>query len=256
MSSTSSKIKVLIVEDEIILSQDISLRLKNFGYEVVGIADSAFQAINILRAVRDVDIILMDIMIRGEKDGIELAEMINKSYDIPLIFLTSHADVKLVKRAKEVNPCAYLLKPFNDRQMAIAIELALVNFSQKAPEKDLLKEYKFSKNENEVLKIKDSLFLKKNHRFERVLLNEIQFLQAENNYTTIHTKLDDFLYSMVLKKLEIKLPVDRFLRVHRSYIVNIQAVQGFEGNMLFIKDHKIPVSKSHQQKVFKLFRTI
>lgn len=64
------------------------------------------------------------------------------------------------------------------------------------------------------------------------------------------------MYSTVLKKLEDRLPEDRFLRVHRSFIVNIQSVQGFEGNMLYVENNKIPVSKSHQEEVFKLFRTI
>ncbi len=61
---------------------------------------------------------------------------------------------------------------------------------------------------------------------------------------------------MVLKKLEKELPSDKFLRVHRSYIVNVSAIQGFEGNMLFLKDKKVPVSKSNQSQVFKLFRVL
>ena len=256
MNYPHSKIKVLIIEDELILAQDIALRLRNINYDVIGIVESAKQALNILRETSDIDIILLDIMIKGDKDGIELAKIVNDKFDIPFIFLTSHSDIEIVERAKQVNPHAYLLKPFNDKQISIAIELALVNFSKQSPEKDLLKDYQFSETENTVLKIKDSLFLKKNHRFERVLLNEIQFLEADSNYTTIHTKHDKFVYTMVLKNLESRLPVDRFLRVHRSFIVNIQAVQGFEGNMLYVENQKIPVSKSHQNEVFKLFRTI
>lgn len=256
MKQLTSKIKILIVEDEIILAQDVALRLSNSNYEVVGIAESAEQAIKILKEIPIVDIILLDIMIKGNMDGIDLAKLVNNTFNIPFIFLTSHANTSIVERAKQVNPYAYLLKPFNDRQIAIAIELALVNFSKQTPEQDLLKTQEFPKDDNEVLKIKDSLFLKKNHRFERVLLNEIQFLEADSNYTTIHTKLDKFLYSMVLKKLEMKLPHDRFLRVHRSFIINIQAVQGFEGNTLYIKDQKIPVSKSNHSQVFNLFKTI
>ena len=256
MKQLTPKIKILIVEDEIILAQDVALRLSNSNYEVVGIAESAEQAIKILKEIPIVDIILLDIMIKGNMDGIDLAKLVNNTFNIPFIFLTSHANTSIVERAKQVNPYAYLLKPFNDRQIAIAIELALVNFSKQTPEQDLLKTQEFSKDDNAVLKIKDSLFLKKNHRFERVLLNEIQFLEADSNYTTIHTKRDKFLYSMVLKKLEMKLPQDRFLRVHRSFIINIQAVQGFEGNTLYIKDQKIPVSKSNHSQVFNLFKTI
>ena len=256
MSHQNSKIKILIVEDEILLARDLELRLVASDYEVVGIAKSAGMALYLLKEISDIDLILMDIIIEGDRDGIELAKEVNKLYNVPFIFLSSHADASIVQRAKEVNPYAYLLKPFNNRQIAIAIELALVNFSKQIPENELLKTQEFSKNDNTVLKIKDSLFLKKNHHFERVLLNEIQFLEADSNYTTIHTKLDKFLYSMVLKKMEMKLPKDRFLRVHRSFIINIQAVQGFEGNTLLIEKHKIPVSKANHSQVFNLFRTI
>jgi len=256
MKNLLSKIRILIVEDEIILAQDIAYKLEDSNYDVVGIVDSANKALQLLKEVSDIHIILMDIMIKGGMDGIDLARIINKNYTIPLIFLTSHSDIRLVERAKTVNPYAYLLKPFNDRQINIAIELALTNFSKQTPEKELLKEHNFSYEENNALKIKDSLFLKKNNRFERVSLNEIQFLQAENNYTTIHTKLNKFLYSTVLKKIEQQLPNNMFLRVHRSYIVNTNAINGFEGNMLFVNDKKIPVSKSNHDQVFVLFRTL
>ncbi len=256
MKHLSPKVRILIVEDEMVLAQDVSLRLVDSVYDVVGIVDSADKALQILKEVPDVHIILMDIMIKGDLDGIDLAKLINKNYNIPFIFLTSHSDTSIVERAKQVNPYAYLLKPFNDRQISIAIELALTNFSKRIPEKKLLKEHEFSKIDNNILKIKNNLFLKKNNRYERVSLDEIQFLEADNNYTIIHTKFDKFLYSTVLKKIEAQLPNDLFLRVHRSYMVNINAIAGFEGNMLFINDKKIPVSKSNHNQVFNLFETL
>lgn len=257
MEDKKTKIGILIVEDEMLLAKDIALRLTSNNYRVLGIVDSAEKALKFIEKTPEIDLILLDIMIKGDIDGIELAARINAlSYNIPFIFLTSHADSNLVERAKKQKPYAYLLKPFNDRQLTIAIELALVNYSKQNENNQLLKETQFSVEDNSVLKIKDSLFLKKNNRYEKVLLNEIQFLEADNNYTTIYTKDDKFLYSVVLKKLEEQLPSDIFLRVHRSFIVNIQEVQGFQGNILFLNQKKIPVSKSNQNQVFKLFRTI
>jgi DNA-binding LytR/AlgR family response regulator len=256
MNHPTSKIKILVVEDEIILAEDIALRLRNMNYDVVGIAASAQQAKNILSSSLEVDIIIMDIMIKGDEDGIELAAIVCRKYKLPFIFLTSHSDNAILERARQVNPYAYLLKPFNDKQISIAIELALVNFSRQSSETDLLKNHQFAETENTVLKIKDSLFLKKNNRFERVLLNEIQFLEADSNYTTIYTQNGKFVYTAVLKQLESRLPKDRFLRVHRSFIVNIQAVQAYQGNVLYIESHKILVSKSHKEEVFRLFRTV
>lgn len=256
MNTQPPKVKIIIVEDELLIAQDIANRLTAINYEIVGIAPSANGALQLISKHNDVDIILIDIILKGNLDGIELARIINKKHHIPFIFLTSHADRYLVERAKSVKPYAYILKPFNDRQVSIAVELALVNYSKKTPEKELFKNPSFKATDNQVLQIKDSLFLKKKHHFERVPLKEILFLQADNNYCTVSTKSEKFVYSMVLKKIESHLPKDQFFRVHRSYIININSVNGFEGNMLFVGEKKIPVSKTYKDVVFKLFHTI
>jgi len=256
MNTQASKIKILIVEDEAILASDISNRLKDRNYEIAGIAPTVTRAIQLIEETDAIDIILIDIMLKGDRDGIELAQIINEKYEIPFIFLTAHADDHLVERAKRVRPHAYILKPFNEHQVNIAIELALVNFSKKTPEKNLLEHRGFNPDENQVLQIKDSLFLKKDHHFKRVPLMEILFIQADSNYSSVHTKTDRFIYSIVLRKIEEQLPPNKFLRTHRSFVVNVNSVDGFEGNMLFIGKNKIPVSKAHKSEVFKLFRTI
>ncbi|WP_281987225.1 LytR/AlgR family response regulator transcription factor [Aquimarina aggregata] len=250
------KVKILIVEDEILLAQDISNRLTVIEYEVIGTAPTAIKALKLIAENPDVDIILIDIILKGNLDGIELAGLINAKYNIPFIFLTSHSDNQLIERAKGVYPYAYILKPFNDKQVSTAIELALLNFSKKTPEKELLKSRNFNAPDNQVLQIKDSIFLKKDHHFERVPFKDIYFLKADSNYCTVHAKSGRFMYSMVLKKIEAELPSNQFLRTHRSYVVNIDLVNGFEGNMLFLGEKKIPVSKAHRKDVFKLFHTI
>ena len=248
--------KILIVEDEILLAQDISNRLTDFGYEVIGIAPSVAKAIELINTSTRIDIILVDIILKGNQDGITLANIINNNYRIPFIFLTSHADEILIQRAKLVNPAAYILKPFNDRQVQIAIELALLRSSEENPRKDIT-ENKITKSKNtDAMQIKDSLFLKKDNHFERVPLKKILYLQADNSYSTVFTKTERFIYSMVLKKIEAVLPSNQFLRIHRSYVVNIQSVNGYEGNMLYVGSTKIPVSKAHKKHVFQLFHTI
>ncbi|WP_194767506.1 LytR/AlgR family response regulator transcription factor [Tamlana sp. I1] len=261
MNSLSSTIRILIVEDEKLLAQDISWRLLDMSYEIVGVTDSAESTLALLEKTTDIHLILMDIMIKGDKDGIELAHLINEKYNIPLIFLSSLTDAKVIDRAKQVEPDAYLLKPFNDRQISIAIELALSNFSkqqknQNKKEEKLADATTLPKNDNLPISIKNDLFLKKNNHYERVAMEAIKFLEADNNYTIIHTENDQFLYSTGLKNFEEQLPKETFFRVHRSYLVNISAVSGFEGNMLFIKDKKIPVSKAHRVEILNLFKTL
>lgn len=252
----STTVKVLVVEDEIILAQDISDRLCDMNYEVVGIAPSVAKAVRIMETEKNIDIVMIDIILKGDQDGIDLAEIINEQYQIPFIFLTSHADKSLVERAKKVRPYAYILKPFNDRQVKIAIELALMNFSNQTPGKNIFETKEAEVETSQVLQIKDSLFLKKNQHFVRVALKDILYIEADNNYCTVHTKLARFVYAVVMKKIEAQLPLANFVRTHRSYIVNIHQVQGFEGNLLFVGTHKIPVSKSQKEQVFKLFKTI
>lgn len=256
MIQSIAKLKLLIVEDEILLANDIANKLSDNNYDIIGIADTVHKALKFLDNNQDIDMVLIDIMLKGEFDGIELARFINERYNIPFLFLTSHADNYIIERAKSVKPHAYLLKPFNDRQVCIAIELALKNFSNKAVENEMLTKKHFEASENQVLNIKDSLFLKKNNHFERVHLQEILYLEADSNYCTVYTKKDKFLYSVGLNKIEEQLPKNRFVRVHRSYVININSVSGFEGNMLYILDNKIPVSKSHKDEVFRLFKTL
>ncbi len=256
MENEIEKVNIFIVEDEIILAEDIKYRLSNMGYTVTGMASNAIDALKKIANNTNINIILLDITIKGDLDGIELATLIKAKYDIPFIFLTSNANKDVVERANKTNPHAYILKPFNDRQIDIAINLALINFQSKTQEKSFSLNTNLLPNSQSALKIKDSLFLKKGQHFERVALHDILFLQADSNYCNIFSRAKKFTYATVLKKIEAQLSSLQFLRVHRSYIVNIDKVTGFEGNQLFIDDKKIPISKNYRNTVFKLFNTL
>lgn len=117
-------IKILIVEDEIIIAEDMHQLLLSLGYEVLGIAHKYSVAVSLLEKIKP-DIILLDITLGGSKTGIDLAHHINENYQIPFVFLTSHADAATVKKAKEVRPRAYLVKPFNKEDIYTTLEVAL-----------------------------------------------------------------------------------------------------------------------------------
>ena len=120
----TEKIKLLIVEDEAIVAEDLELAVTNIGYEVVGRAVSADAAV--AKAVElNPDLVLMDIVLRGEKNGIDASREIKEKVDIPVIFLTAYSDVGLIDRAKSTEPYAYLVKPFQERQLLASIETAL-----------------------------------------------------------------------------------------------------------------------------------
>jgi PAS domain S-box-containing protein len=119
--------KIVIVEDEAIVAKDLRTRLQKFGYIVPAIAYSGEEAINKSLEICP-DLVLMDIRLKGQIDGIEAADTIHKHLDIPIIYLTAYADEKTLERAKITEPFGYLLKPFKERELQINIEIALSKY--------------------------------------------------------------------------------------------------------------------------------
>ncbi len=116
--------KILIVEDELLIANNLARKLTTLGYKVVEIVSSGEKAIQIA-GEKQPDLVLMDIVIKGEMDGIEAAAKISQKYGIPVIYLTAYADNETVNRAKATSPFGYIFKPFKDREVQIAIEIAL-----------------------------------------------------------------------------------------------------------------------------------
>jgi CheY-like chemotaxis protein len=116
--------RILVVEDEMVISLEIAATLKRLGYEVAGQAITGAEAVR-LADEADPDLILMDIRLKGEMDGIEAASRIRERNDRPVIFLTAHSDEVTLERAISISPSGYLIKPFKDRELYSSIELAL-----------------------------------------------------------------------------------------------------------------------------------
>ncbi|MEO8514418.1 MAG: response regulator [Ignavibacteria bacterium] len=110
------KIKILIVEDEAMIALDIKEKLTELGYIVTQTADTGAKAIQYAGETMP-DIVLMDIVIKGEMDGIEAAMVIKEKFNIPSLFLTAYSSGSVIERAKKVNPIGYLLKPFDDTKL-------------------------------------------------------------------------------------------------------------------------------------------
>ena len=115
---------VLLVEDDDIIARVEDWRLKNLGYTVCGRAINGADALKLI-AEKKPDVVLMDINIKGDMDGIETTNMIKKEFSVPVIYVTSHSDGATLERAKATKPDGFILKPFEDNDLRIAIELAL-----------------------------------------------------------------------------------------------------------------------------------
>ncbi|MCS6865258.1 MAG: response regulator [Gemmataceae bacterium] len=122
--TTSSPLKILIVEDELIIAADIAARLHRLGYTVVGQTDQAQEAVRLVGELHP-DLVLMDIRLHGEGDGITAADTIRRQYFVPVVYLTAHADEATLQRAKVTEPFGYVLKPFAERELRTVIEMAL-----------------------------------------------------------------------------------------------------------------------------------
>ena len=116
--------KILVVDDEAIITMQLEERLTAMGYTVTGMAASGVDAVDKARSMRP-DLVLMDIVMPGKMNGIEAAAIVTKELDIPVVFVTSYADDKIIEQAKSVRPYGYIVKPFNELEIKAAIEVAL-----------------------------------------------------------------------------------------------------------------------------------
>ncbi len=115
--------KIMIVEDEAIVARDIKSRLSDLGYDITSVCSTAEEAVNEVPTSCP-DLVLMDIQLKGEKDGIEAGEKIYSLYSIPIVYLTAYSDRKLLERTGKSMPYGYLLKPFDPQSLRITIEIA------------------------------------------------------------------------------------------------------------------------------------
>lgn len=116
--------KILLVEDDDVIARVADWRLKNLGYTVCGRATTGAEAMVLVVNAKP-DLVLMDINIRGDVDGIETAKMIKDGFKIPVVYVTSHSDGPTLERAKATHPDGFIVKPFEDKDLRVAIELAL-----------------------------------------------------------------------------------------------------------------------------------
>ncbi len=134
-----AKSKIMIVEDEWITADDLRMSLQSLGYTVTSMVTSGEEAIK--NAEKDKpDLVLMDIMLKGEMDGIEAASQIRSCYNIPIIYLTAYADEKILERARITEPFGYIVKPFVNEDLKIAIEIALYKHRVEKERKKLIEE--------------------------------------------------------------------------------------------------------------------
>jgi DNA-binding LytR/AlgR family response regulator len=246
-------IKLLIVEDEMIIAEHLTMLLESMDYVVVGSAIDYDEAIELLEE-ESPDLVLLDINLAGKRDGINVAETINDRFKLPIIFTTSHADGATIERAKKVNPANYLLKPFQKEQLFTAIEIALFNWTTPADavEADVEEEAETSQE----FIIKDALFIKEKFKYTKLLIQEIQWIKADGNYLELHLAGRREIIRASLTAFLLRLDRPAFFRTHKSYAVNLDHLSKLEPTSVTISATEIPLTKTASDELLRRLEII
>ncbi|MEQ9302661.1 MAG: response regulator [Marinoscillum sp.] len=238
------QLKILVVEDEMIIADNICLILEDLGYDVLEPAINYPEAIETIEA-ESPDLIILDIQLAGKQDGVDLAQTINRDYRIPFIFLTSNADAGTLERVKQVSPHAFLVKPFKKEDLFSSIELSIHAY---AKNKEGLNE-----EESNPL-IKDAIFVKEKNLFYKVKLEDIRYLKSDHVYVEVHTVKDKkHLIRGSLTELSERLPKN-FYRTHRSYTINVDHMDAINSAYVVLNEDKIPIGKNYREDLLKKIR--
>lgn len=247
--------KILIVEDDYVFAQTLLMMLDELGYADtnVQVADNATDALRTFVAFSP-DIVLMDIKIKGEKDGIQVAEQMNTHNKlVPVIFMTSLNDDETFQRAKQTNPIAYLIKPFDEKMLERSIELAIFKHHNTTWDVEMFTDW-----QKDVL-AEDSLFVKVGTRLEKILILQIVHLIAQDKYVEIHIVNQKMSVRMSLNELTNKLPPKIFVRISRSQIVNTRFVKSIDldtSKVIFVDDSEAVLARRYKDTLLERLNVV
>lgn len=245
-TSRAHKARVVIVEDEAIVRRDIESTLIAQAYDVVGTCDSGEAAIDLVLDQRP-DVVLLDIVLKGLINGIEAARAIHEVSDIPVIFLTANTDQGTVSKARETLPYGYISKPFKQVDLLAAIEMTVHNHRE---------DLRVRRERDELAGMLNGddgsvLFVKHKGMMVGIRTSEIHFVEALKDYVGIHLHDKRYVIHSTLNDMEHRLPVGRFMRVHRSFIVRLDRIKEIDHTDIVLEknDTRVPIGGLYQAKL-------
>jgi DNA-binding LytR/AlgR family response regulator len=246
---------ILIAEDESLHASFLQIIVQEMGYylpKVIGNAEKLLEEV----ATQTPDLVLLDISLRGMKNGIEIAEIWNEAgLKIPFIFITSMTDKNIFERAAKTNPANYITKPFKAEDVKRAIALALNNHAHQLWENKQLQQIQEIDNS---LVLQNAFFVKTNKEIVKVEMDNIMYLEVVEKFTKILTPTESHMVRTPLNSVAEKLPTQYFLQVHRNFIVNLRWIEkvDVENSEIIIGKHRIPISKRMKEALFKRFNLL
>ncbi|WP_106794179.1 LytTR family DNA-binding domain-containing protein [Aquimarina sp. Aq78] len=224
------KMKCLIVDDEPLARKGLEDFVSQTPFlEHVKSLASAIETIEFLKQ-NSIDILFLDIQM-PDMTGIELLESFQDAPQV--IFTTAHREFAL--DGFELNVIDFLLKPFSYSRFLKAVNKIVVDDDKREKSKAA----------------KNYIFIKCNGMIIKVFIDDITFIETAKDYIQIHTVHDKYLTLVSLKHIEEELPKEKFIRVHRYYLVGLSHIKKLEGNLIYIGDHKIKISRILRNEVYK-----
>ncbi len=214
-------LNILVVEDEFLVAADIEESLISLGYKVQNTVASGPAAIAEVEKNLP-DLILMDIILKGEMTGIEAATVIGEKHNVPIIYLTANADFATVEKAKISLPYGYILKPFTEKELQTNIEIARFKFENDLKsriESDQFNKFFRLNEEKEELLMVDS-----DKGLEKIHLPDVYYIEQSGENCKAHMRGDNVLIRSTLDEIASHFPADKFVRVSRDHLVNIDKI--------------------------------
>jgi len=223
----SKTLRVLIVEDEPLIAEDLAAMLAEQGHQVCGRAHRASDALGFVQHERP-DLVLLDIRLNDVMDGVDVATHLEKER-IPYLYVTSHTDLATMARIGSTKPQGFIRKPFDEDDLRTQIAVFLAR--------------------NGPIETPEHVLVRDKGRIIRVPIADIVHAEADDNYTTLHTAERKYVLVSSLSAVEVKLGGKHLLRVHRKYAVDMRRVTGMDGHYLLIGERRIPVGRTHLAEV-------
>jgi DNA-binding LytR/AlgR family response regulator len=198
-----SNIKVLIIEDEVLIAEHLKNYMVGFGFSKVFLAHTKNMAIQLIDHLNP-DLVLLDLHLQQPRDGLDIARIIDEKGETPYIFITANADMLIIQEATYTKATSYITKPIKKADLFAAVQIAL------KPAKS---------EELKCLQVKDS------GSTLSILHRDILYIESSGNYIIIYTNAKKTIVRLSLEWAELELPGNQFMRIHRSYIVNLREVQ-------------------------------
>lgn len=242
------KALIAIVEDEPIISETIRRMLTALEYQTTKTASKYSEAIDIIETQQP-DLVILDVNLQGQLDGIELAGLIKRNFKIPFILISAFSDKNLLNRMADLKPAGFLTKPFTKEQLFSSVELALMQsdagFGSPHATNELLEV-----DEKESMEL-GIIFLKDGNSFHKLFTNQIAYIESDANYISVHlTDKTKILSLTTLNDFYQQLDRSIFIRIHRCYIVNRLVIKSIGNNKVILQDNSIPLSKTYKEDLF------